>query len=137
MIDIKDLYFGIKLQKMSFSSPADWNKLETYNLFDSGRVLLSVAMWVAWDEEERKKHDFLSWCFGDTRARAEYEFLVCSWPYTDEDTIENNSIKVDTYFMYVEPNEKILRDMVDRVSKRSAKKYLAEERRRMKAWRKK
>ena len=123
-IPITDLYFGIRLYKMSFSSASERDEIVTYNLFGSSRVLWSVAMWVTGDDKFRQEHDFLSWCFFDVRGRAEYEFLVLPWPSGDEDKAQ----KVDTYFMYVEPNAALLRQMVDQVSVSSAKKYLAEER---------
>lgn len=125
-IPIKDLYFGVRIPKMSYSSSEERNQLETINLFGTSRVLVSVAMWVTWPESERKKHDFLRWCFSDVCARCEYEFIVCPWPYKDDEAVENCGRKVDIYEMYVEPNADLLRDLVDRVSVSSAKAYLAE-----------
>lgn len=129
MTDINDLYFGVRLLSISYSND-ERKKLKTYNLFDFSRVKKSVAMWVAKGPEFQKEHDFLRWCFGDVWSRTEYEMIICPWPYRDSDTIEDAGQKVDTFTLYCEPNEGLLRKMVDDVSVSSAKKYLREERRR-------
>lgn len=130
---LKDLYFGVVLYEFSWSGK-DKRQLKTYNLFDSLRVLRSVAYWVVESHKYPKfaqTHDFLKWCFGDVRARAEWEFIVCPWGgLQEEDRVVDVGIKVDTYRMYVEPNAKHLRELVDSVSVSSAKKFLAEERNR-------
>lgn len=132
-IKLEDLYFGVVLYDFSWSGK-DKRQLKTYNLFNSLRVLRSVAMWVVEtnkDSKFAKEHDFLSWCFGDVRARAEWEFIVCPWGgLKDDDKVVEVGEKVDTYRMYVEPNAKYLRELVDTVSVSSAKKFLAEERKR-------
>lgn len=127
-IPLKDLYFGIVVPKSSYTKKEDRNMLEQSNLFCSSRVKWAVAKWVLMPEEERKTHNFLTWCFFDTCGRAEYEFIVCPWPYTEDDTIKNTGLKVDTWTLYVEPNAKLLKELVDRVSQSSARAYLAEER---------
>lgn len=131
-IPLKDLYFGIMVPKSSYTKKEDRNTLEQSNLFCRSRVKWAVAKWVLMPEEERKTHNFLTWCFFDTRWRAEYEFIVCPWPYTEDDTIKNTGLKVDTWTLYVEPNAKLLKELVDRVSQSSARAYLAEERKRFK-----
>lgn len=129
---LDDLYFGVKLYSMSYSSKSE-RKLETYNLFNFSRVKYSVAMWAAGGPEFQKEHDFLTWCFGDVWARCEFEMVVCPWGGLDEeDKVVDVGIKVDTFELYCKPNEKLLRKMVDEVSVSSAKKYLTEERRRRK-----
>lgn len=125
---LEELYFGIVRPAFGYGRDEERNRLEPANLFASGRVRRSVAMWVTMDDKEKKKHEFLSWCFGDTRWRTEYEFIVCPWPYREDDTIDGCGQKVDTYTLYVQPNEKLLRQMVDSVTKSSAQKYLKEER---------
>ena len=122
-LKLTDLYFGYKLYAMSYTSGEE-RKIVTYNLFNNVGVLWSVAMWVLMSEEEKKKHDALSWCFGDVRGRSEYQFMVSPWVGTGEPQ------KVDIYQMYVEPNKELLLDLVSRVTKNSAKEYILEERKR-------
>lgn len=125
------LYFGVVIDSLSFSSLKN-RKLETYNLFELGRVKWAVAYWVASDDEFKKEHDLIRWCFGDVWGRCEYEFIVCPWPYKDGETVEEAGAKVDIFQMYVEPNKQILTEMVNSVSAASAKRYLSEERKRWK-----
>lgn len=120
---LTDLYFGYKIYKMSYTSGEE-RGITTYNLFDSSRVLHSVATWVLMPEDEKKKHDPLSWCFMDVRGRAEYEFIMSPWAGGGEEQ------KVDIWTMYVVPNGELLIDLISRVSPNSARAYLREERRR-------
>ena len=113
---IRDLYFGIVL--FDFNS----KELKQYNLFNSLRVQRSIAIWVTMDEDEKRNHDALHFCFGDTQGRCEYEMLVQDWPATKMDKV----LKVDTYQMYVEPNRDYLLSLVDKVTKTDAKKWLKE-----------
>ena len=122
-LKLTDLYFGYKLYKMSYSSREE-RKIVTYNLFNSSRVLRSVAMWVLMSEDEKKKHDALAWCFGDVRGRSEYEFVMSPLAGGGEPQ------KVDIWTMYVEPNKELLLDLVSRVTPNSARTYLREERKR-------
>lgn len=128
-ISINSLYFGVMLPSFSWDSRDSRSALEEHNLFGFSKVKLSVAMWVANGPEFRKKHKFLSWCFCDVRARAECEYIVCPWPYSDKDTIESSGRKYDTYTLYVEPNAELLEELVSRVSVSSAKAYIREHRR--------
>lgn len=120
---IDDLYFGIKLYPLSYTK-GQRQELQTYNLFGFSRVRYAVAAWVIMPEEEkaRKKdlHDQLMWCFGDVWCRAEYEFIVNPWPGGEDD----ESIKADTFTIYVEPNGELLMDLVNRVSASSARAYI-------------
>ena len=118
-IKLTDLYFGYKIYDLSYTSEEE-RKISTHNLFDSSRVLYSVATWVTMSEEEKKKHDALSWCFSDVMGRSEYEFVMSPWAGGGEPQ------KVDIYQMYVEPNKELLLDLVSRVSKASAQAYLRE-----------
>lgn len=126
---INSLYFGVMLPSFNWSSRDSRSVLEKHNLFGFSKVKLSVAIWVANGPEFQKEHEFLPWCFGDVRARTQYEYIVCPWPYSDEDTIENSGRKYDTYALYVEPNAELLEDLVSRVSVSSAKTYIREYRR--------
>lgn len=119
-ISIDSLYFGYKNYAMSYTSGEE-RKIETRNLFDSSRVLRSVAMWVLMPEKEKKEYDALSWCFGDVKGRAEYEFIMSPWVGGGEEQ------KVDIYKMYVEPNRELLLDLISRVTPNSAREYLREE----------
>lgn len=118
-IKLTDLCFGYKIYDLSYTSEKE-RKISTHNLFDSSRVLYSVAIWVTMSEEEKKKYDALSWCFSDVRGRSEYEFVMSPWAGGGEPQ------KVDIYQMYVEPNRELLLDLVSRVSKASAQAYLRE-----------
>lgn len=117
-MNINDLYFGIALYSLSYSSK-EGQKLETCNLFDFARIKESVALWVI-SPEIRATHDLLSWCFGDVHWRAEFEYEIA--PLFGEPE------KVDVYTLYVIPNRKLLEDMVNSVSVLSAEKYLKERR---------
>ena len=130
---IDDLYFGVKLMPLSYSSKEGRTELKTYNLFGFSRVKWSVASWVTMSDEEKKNITSpLHFIFGDVWGRTEYEFIVCPWPYGDGEGVSDNGQKVDTFTMYVEPNARLLMDMVNSVSVSSAKKYMTEWRKRYK-----
>lgn len=130
---IDDLYFGVKLMPLSYGSEEGRIALKTYNLFEFSKVKWSVARWVTMSDEEKKNITSpLHFLFGDVWGRAEYEFIVCPWPYGDGEGVSDNGQKVDTFMMYVEPNAELLMDMVNSVSVSSAKKYMAEWRKRYK-----
>lgn len=132
-ININDLYFGVKLMPLSYWSQEESVSLKTYNLFELSKVKWSVAMWVTMDEKRREGITSpLHFLFGDVWSRAEYEFIVCPWPYGDGEGVSENGQKVDTFMMYVEPNAELLMDMVNSVSVSSAKKYMTEWRKRYK-----
>ena len=119
MIKLEDAYFGIMV-------PSSNNKEEILlpeNLFNSSRVLRAVATWKTKSKEATDGHDQLAWCFGDTRGRCEYEWIVSSWPKKEGKT------KVDVYRMYVEPNRELLLGIVDNISVSSCKKWLREHKR--------
>lgn len=130
-MNINDLYFGVRMMTMSYSSRDERTRMVTYNLFDVSRVKWSVAKWVTMsDEDKRRIMDPLAYMFFDVCGRTEYEMIVCPWPYNDGETVADAGQKVDVYEMYVKPNRMLLLDMVSRVSKSSANAYLRE-------WRKK
>lgn len=125
-ISIDDLYFGVVLDDWSGKNRAS---LKAYNLFDLSKVKWAVAYWVVSSDDFKKEHDLIAWCFGDVWARCEYEFVVCPWGGLEEDAkVEEVGQKVDTYFMYVKPNEQLLTKMVESVSVASAERYLSAER---------
>lgn len=125
-ISIDKAYFGVKLFALSYSSHKE-RKIETYNLFDFGRVKWSVARYVTMSKEERESllSDPLHFCFGDVAGGCEYEYIIRPMVSKEED-----EKKVDVFQMYVEPNADHLMSIVDRISVSSAQKYLREERRR-------
>lgn len=128
---LDDLYFGIVMNPMSYTKYSDRNNLTTYNIFDSYRVKWSVATYVAMTAKQKAQvSDPLTFCFGDTWGRTEWEFIVCPWPYKDEDTIDLVGRKVDVFNMYVKPNAELLMDLVNRVTKTSAKAWLKAEKER-------
>ena len=131
-IPLNKLYFGVRLYPMSYSSKDKATDLETYNLFDFGRVKKGVARYVTMKSDERKRlSNPLSFCFGDVWGRCECEFVVCPWGGLKEGAkVEEVGLKMDTYEMYVKPNADLLMDMVNRVTVSSARKYLSEERKR-------
>lgn len=113
---IDDLEFNVMIQDGNWTR-GQRIKLRKFNVFHSTRVMRSVAMWVA--GKVPKDRDFLHWCFGDLAYRTEYEVVVSSWP-----PVENSEDKFDVYTLYIEPNAKLLREMVDKVSVNSAKNWL-------------
>lgn len=132
-ININDLYFGMVMNKMNYSSVSERGDIETYNLFDISRVKWSVAKYVTMSIDKRKMiPDPLMFCFGDVWSRTEYEFIMCPWPYMDGEFVEQFGHKVDMYTMYVKPNAELLMDIVNRVTVSSAKKYISDERKRFK-----
>ncbi len=132
-ININDIYFGMVMPKMSYSSNDSRGELGIYNLFDITRVKRAVALYVTMNEELRKEiENPIYFCFSDVRGRAEYEFMMCPWPYRDGDFVEQVGSKIDMFSMYIEPNAELLMDLVGRVTITSAKKYLSEERKKYK-----
>ena len=113
---IDDLEFNVMIQDGAWAK-GQKVKLRKFNVFHSHRVMLSVAMWVAGKAPENS--DFLHWCFGDLAHRTEYEMIVSSWP-----PAENSEDKFDVFTLYIEPNAKLLKEMVDKVSVSSAKNWL-------------
>lgn len=119
MKDIKDLYFGCL--NYDFNS----GKMEKFNLFNSMRVLHSIAIYKTRQEELANQEwlsgefDPLHFCFGDLWGHVEYEMQVGG--LFDKDT-EKKSL----WDMYVVPNEKLLMKMVDEVSVESCEKWLEE-----------
>lgn len=128
-IKLEDAYFGYVMPEMSYRSKNE-RKLATYNLFEGSRVRYSVARWVTMDEKERKRHNFLSFCFFDVCGRVEYEWIISPWPYDEGALVKDEGKKIDVYEAYVKPNEKLLRQIVDSISVSSATRYLREERKR-------
>lgn len=121
MRQLKDLYFGVMV--FGFNR----QKMEKRNLFQSSRVLRSVAMYRA-ERDRLEISDPLRWCFGDTHGRVQWEVGIGSPFEEDASKYEKKSI----YELYVEPNRALLMDIVNSASVASCKKYLKEERERRK-----
>lgn len=124
---LDELYFGIKLHPMNYRNRAERSTLKTYNLFDFSRIKESIAIYRTMDEERKKTlTDPLHFCFGDVWSRCEFEFIVCPWPFGDDERVVESGVKVDTYEMYVEPNKDYLMSLVESVDEKDCKKYLSE-----------
>lgn len=124
---LDELYFGIKLHSMSYSNRAERSTLKTYNLFDFSRIKESIAIYRTMSEERKKTlTNPLHFCFGDVWSRCEFEFIVCPWPFGDDERVVESGVKVDTYEMYVEPNKDYLMSLVESVDEKDCKKYLSE-----------
>ena len=124
-IDIEHLYFGITL--FDFNS----RSFKHANLFGSIRVLSSIASYVLMTQKRRQElklddtsdtSRLLSYLFGDTRGRVQYEFVCSDFP-PSPDPERRCEEKLDTYFLYVLPNADYLLDLVSRVSKSSARRW--------------
>ena len=116
-IDLEELYFGVKIW--------DSNRKEfrTINLFGVHRVKYSIAKWVLMSDEEKKHWDAIPYLFMDVGGRHEYEFVMC--PVSgDKDSAWDEGARMDVYMAYVEPNEELLLDLVSRVTKASARRFL-------------
>lgn len=116
----------------------DWDshKIKNYNLFTSARVLRSVALYRLgeFDKFDQVRQDRLgrtylerwcSWCFGDVRGRVEWEFGF-GRPFIKDDGVWEG-VKTDVYTVFCLPNARLLKEMVDKVSVSSCKKWLAED----------
>lgn len=120
-LDLEKAYFGIVLWDFNEDKP------KVCNLFGSIRVLTSIASWRLMDTTEtgRKNKEYikkntsldgLSYCFSDVRGRVQYEMLV-SDVFGDGSAKGNHNVeKLDTWFLYVEPNRELLMNMVERMS---------------------
>lgn len=120
---IRDLYFPIQRYDVNSDS------VQPANLFNSIRVLDSVALWKTKPAIRERVSSPLFFLFGDTASRFEWELGVAPdgslhAPFTD------NTTKTDIYNLYVVPNESVLLSMVDEVSVRSARLWEREHGRR-------
>lgn len=114
MKDLEKAYFGVMMRKMNGTG------MEVHNLFNSCRVLDSIALYRTNEYVNRQfktVDDVVSFCFGDTRGRAEYEMLVGS--IFSGETVD----KTDVYTMYVLPNKQLLYDMVQNFTIASCKRW--------------
>lgn len=113
--DLEKAYFGIVLH--DFNS----GEFEPTNLLNSIRVLRSIALLRTkkhFKDKYKTVDEVISFCFGDTRGRCEYEFIVGPWIGKGDEQ------KVDIYHMYVLPNKKLLYDMVMNFSIASCRRVL-------------
>ena len=116
MKKIDDLYFGIKYWDFN-------NKcLRDANLFDCSRVRQMVANYIIDKSNKRltdwQKNEPMMYMFGDLWSRCEWELVVNG--LTEDD---NEAAKIDIFNLYVKPNERLLLNMIDEVSVRSAQMW--------------
>ena len=125
-IKLEEAYFGVST--LTFNG----KELRYWNLFENLRVKWSVARYVAMSKKEREQIwvSPIHFCFGDVWRRCEYEWIVNRWPCDENDKVCEGK-KVDVFDVYVLPNEKHLMEIVNSITKSSAKKYLKEERKRL------
>ena len=124
-MNLNEAYFGV--------CNLDFNgEIRTWNLFDNLRVKWSVARYVTMSKKEREQLlvSPIHFCFGDVWHRCEYEWIVNRWLCSENDKVCEGK-KVDVFDVYVLPNEKHLMEIVNSITKSSAKKYLKEERERL------
>lgn len=113
---IEEAFFGIMRPNFNHNS-----ELEPDNLFNSMRVLRSVALYRSKPQLCSTDSDPLFFCFGETSGRAEYEWVVSPFIPVPGPATEK---KVDVYNMYVRPNKKYLMDLVHSISVNSCKEWL-------------
>lgn len=113
-ININDLYFGIVMWDPNLGI------FREYNLFDSMRVLRSLAIYKIHPELYTQFSDILFAIYGDTAGRVQYEFDIRDIFGKEE------PVKMDVYRMFVEPNRDYLLSLVDSVTVASARKWLKE-----------
>ncbi len=120
--DIEDLYFGCVNYDFNHS------KIEKFNLFNSTRVLHSIAIYKIRQQELEEqewlggKFDPLRFCFGDLDGHVEYEMQVGG-------AFENKTEKLSLWDMYVVPNANLLMAMVNNVSIESCERWIEENKR--------
>lgn len=113
--DINDLYFGVLLWDPSSRI------FKQCNLFDFLRVKRSVAIYKTHPELFDSFGDLLFALYGDTSGRVQYEFGMTD-PVDGSD-----SIKIDIYRAYVEPNRGYLLSLAQSVTVASARRWLKEQ----------
>lgn len=90
-MEIDDLEFNVMIRDVNWHGEQRI-KLRKFNVFDSTRVMRSVAMWVA--GKAPKYSNFLHWCFGDLAHRTEYQVIISAWP-----PVENSEDKFDVFYI--------------------------------------
>ena len=100
------------------------------NIFDSYRVCRSVCLYRLgefnkWYPDKPERWFF--WCFGDMWSRYEWE-VGFGEPFLNSDGSWDGE-KVDVYSLFLEPNKKLLKKMIDRVSLNSCREWLRENKR--------
>ena len=114
MLDLEKAHFGIKMWDMNSGEFRD------ANLFGSCRVLDSIAILKTRKyvkDRYKDVDDVISFCFGDTRGRVEYEMGI-------SEVFSDDVRKTDVYTMYVQPNKNLLYDMVQQISVASCKRWM-------------
>lgn len=119
-VDIDDLKFYVYTKGFGHD--------KYVNIFNSSRVKWSIAKYVTMSEKERANltSDPIMFCYGDLWSRCEWEMIIDSWPN------QGNPEKVDTFRLYIEKNPELFMGFVNQVSKASARRYLKQERDRLK-----
>lgn len=121
-----------------------------FNLFNNTRVKRSVALFVTAKKSKKKTKNqeyinercenldnIISWCFVDYLCRAQYEFKVKDGKIVGG--VFDNRVdgeKSDVYTMFVLPNAEKLLELIEQVTYSSARRWLAEDNKRLKQWRK-
>lgn len=114
MLDLEKAHFGIKMWDMNRK------EFRNQNLFGSCRVLDSIAIYKTRKyvhDKYTSVDDVVHFCFGDTRGRVQYEMGI-------SEVFSDDVKKADVYTMYVEPNKKLLYDMVQEISVASCKRWM-------------
>lgn len=126
MKKLDELYFGVMLK--DFNS----KKMKQYNLFNFSRIKWSVARYRTMSKKERASiENPLMFCFSDVWSRCEYEMIISQFPFKDAQELYDTGEKVDIFTLYVEPNAKLLIEMVNNVSVSSCREYIKAERKRL------
>lgn len=116
---LSDAHFGVVM--VQYGS----QEMTEVNIFDFGSIKWAVANYIAYPEK-RLPGDWLSHCFFDCRGKCEFEFLLMGRDGRGEPK------KVDIWTMYIEPNRRVLYDIVQSISKTSCLQYIRAERKRLK-----
>lgn len=120
-----------------------WNfdgEPEVVNVFRSTRVLTSVALYKTGKYADYRKissdlnnrteiMEWAWWCFGDTAGRIQWEFGFGD-PFKHADGTWDGD-KMDVFHVFILPNVKLLKKMVDEVSVNSCRQWLRKENKRL------
>lgn len=97
------------------------NVIRTFNVFDHFGVKRAICEYKL-HPERTPMANLCVYLFGDYWARSEYEMQVGG-------LFTVKTIKMDIYRLFIEPNFPLLKEMVDKVSANSCKKWLKEHKR--------
>lgn len=139
-----------KLTDLEFYVPV-WtfnNKREYRNIFHSYDVLRSVALYRKGEYDKFQKlqegepkglfrtplEQWAFYCFGSMWSRVQWEFCFGD-PFEKQDGTWDGE-KTDAFTVFILPNAKLLKQMIDEVSLNSCKEWLREDNKRLKRNRK-